>query len=341
MVGPRRNRPSWVPRITLKGPAEARYVRLATQALALARLNNHYPESTALRTQLRCLGPEVHRGLYAGIEIDRRSGLPTAGEWRRVSDDLAAAEPELAKLPPREDLAGHPRRGPTELQRRQLRRRDYYETLRPLHGASLPRTEAALRKDEGARIRVRITHDQLGGRGLLVRTTLLFGQQRADSVRGLVRLRQDHLSLTEHFAALAEELGNLAPEAIFARLRRPNLDPEQVVQGTIGPFFLPELHPPAEILPLLAGAEAFAASFGLEMATLDLAESRQNDPLRDLLAPAAVDQASQEEQRRRLGYQVFHDRKFVVPAASLPAVRELCRRAGTENIAYPFESPAA
>ena len=122
MAGPRRNRPSWVPRVTLKGPAEARYVSLTGEALELARLNRHYPEATALRADLICLGPEVHRGLYAGLEIDRRSGLPAAGEWARVAADIASAESALAKLPIRTELTGAKQRGPTELQRRQLGR---------------------------------------------------------------------------------------------------------------------------------------------------------------------------------------------------------------------------
>jgi len=112
---------------------------------------------------------------------------------------------------------------------------------------------------------------------------------------------------------------------------------ERVVKGTVGPLFLaPDQAPPA-LAPLLAEGGVLG-SFALDMAALDLAEDRDNDPLGGLLADAlsAEGRAGYERARRSQGYHVVKDRKFVVSRALVRAVRAFCAAAGTKNVVYPM-----
>jgi hypothetical protein len=76
--------------------------------------------------------------------------------------------------------------------------------------------------------------------------------------------------------------------------------------------------------------------FALDMAATDLPADRDNDPFADLLRERLSPQARDEydASRKRFGYKVFKDRKFVAPAALLSALRKLCEERGARNVAY-------
>ena len=131
-------------------------------------------------------------------------------------------------------------------------------------------------------------------------------------------------------------------ELTFVKLAaEPQLTVERVVKGTVGPVWMGcckearQVAPPS-LQPLLADQDAFVAGFGLDMAAVDLAADRDNDPLERLLADRLSEQAREEYQaaRRRYGFKVFKDRKLVVPRALQAQARAWCGGRGTRNVVY-------
>ena len=124
-----------VPARVLAGEEEAGYVRRLREILGAARLGSHYPDGTRLSEHVGVLAPEVHRGLYPGLEVDLRSGLPTYREWTRAQTDVRVAEDQLRQLGPRGELeragasAGDPREAAGEAR---LLRGDCGAALAPL-----------------------------------------------------------------------------------------------------------------------------------------------------------------------------------------------------------------
>ena len=63
------------------------------------------PDARRLADHVDAMDPAVHGGLYPGLEVDVRTGLPTYKEWTRVQTDVALATGQLAQLGPRKELA--------------------------------------------------------------------------------------------------------------------------------------------------------------------------------------------------------------------------------------------
>ena len=72
------------------------------------------------------------------------------------------------------------------------------------------------------------------------------------------------------------------------------------------------------------------------MGAVDLEADRDNDPIDDLLAATLTDKARQtyEGVRKKVGYRVFKDRKFVVSKNLVKAMKAFCKASGTRNIIY-------
>ena len=110
-----------------------------------------------------------------------------------------------------------------------------------------------------------------------------------------------------------------------------------MVKGTIGPFYFSGMRAPVPLQPILAQEGSFVATFSLDMAAVDLACDKDNDPIDDLMEASLSEGARQGyfQARERYGYKVFKDRKFVVPRHLVDPFKVFCRESGTRNIIYP------
>jgi len=93
-----------IPSRTLDDEHADIYVDNFRKILRAARLNSHYPDGRGLAEQAGVFGSHVHRGLYKGLEIDERTGLPTYKEWTRAQTDITLAANQLVNLGSRELL---------------------------------------------------------------------------------------------------------------------------------------------------------------------------------------------------------------------------------------------
>lgn len=339
----------------LEGAVADAWIGRVCAAVTAGRLNAQYPEAARVRAHLQAMTSQVHRGLYAGIDVDPRSCLPTYREWVRVRTDGEVALQELPRLPSESELAAKAARDPGSIQGRLMLKRAYYEDLaqRPL--APLGDAEARLRKaDPSSRTAwFLVVLDKVEANGLYSRYSVALSQQSSMWRRPLVRLDQEQAGATDTLRAVVFRMATFGAEATFAQLASlPDLRVESVVRGTIGPFAAPEVPLPwdaddaagegpdgcrAALHSLVADRPgAVAGSFTLDMAACDLSADRDNDPFEDPLAAALSPGARLEWERGRegLGYRVFRDRKFAVTRGLEDAVKALCAARGTRNVVH-------
>ena len=330
-----------VPSIRLGDAEESAYLERIGAALLRARLNRHYPNARRAARHLRCMARDVHGGLYPPLALDVRSGLPTYREWTRVKTDRDMAAEILADLPPKAELAERARRGGRGIWGKQLLKHDYYNAIAEAELAPLDHMEVRLRRvDPDARTaHFNVTLDKLDSRGLLVRKTIDLSQRDSHWDHPMLTLDEETAEHTRAFRSLIFRFASLDAELTFARLAATsNLEVEKVVKGTIGPIFMPGVRAPEAIARWFdSDRESGAvATFSLDLAARDLARDRDNDPLDDLIADRFSEQAraEYEEARKRWGYHVFKDRKFVASAALAGPVRDFCAEHETRNVIY-------
>lgn len=325
-----------VPTRRLQGAEEAAYVKALASALKAARLNAHYPDARRLTAHLSVLAPETHRGLYPGLEVDLRSGLPSYKEWTRAQTDVAIAADQLRQLGSRAELAA---RAPTSpIHAKQLAKVDYYGAIQSAQLAPLAEMEVKLRRIEPEEHRAwfHVTLDKLDATGLFVRTSIDLSQVDQVFCERAVVLSEETARQTESFRSLIYKLTSLDAELTLVKLATTGgLAVERVVKGVVGPIWYPWSHAPEDVASLL-GERGFVANFGLDMAALDVAEDRDNDPFEDPVAARLGPEAREgyEGARAKLGYHVFKDRKLVVPRELTGPVAALCAARGTKNIVY-------
>ncbi len=330
-----------VPSIRLGDAEESAYLERMGAALERARLNRHFPDARHAARHLRCMGRDVHGGLYPPLALDARSGLPTYREWTRVKTDLDMAAEILAGLPAEAELAERARRGGRGIWGKQLLKHHYYNAIKERELAPLDHMEVRLRRVEPdtRTAHFNVTLDKLDGGGLLVRTTIDLSQRDSHWDHPMLTLDEETAEHTQAFRSLIFRFARLDAELTFARLAATsNLEVEKVVKGTIGPVFMPGVRAPETIAGWFDSDDGLAATFSLDLAARDLARDRDNDPLDDLIADRFSEQARAEyqEARKRWGYHVFKDRKFVTSTALAGVVRELCAEHGTRNVIYPL-----
>ena len=334
-----------VPSIRLGDAAESAYLERVSAALSRARLNRHFPEARRAARHLRCMGRDVHGGLYPTLALDVRSGLPTYREWTRVKTDVDMAAEILAGLPPEAELAERARRTGRGIWGKQLLKHRYHSAILGAQLAPLDHMEVRLRRvePETRTAHFNVTLDKLDPRGLLVRTTIDLAQRDSHWDHPMLTLDEETAEHTRAFRSLIFRFARLDAELTFARLAATsNLDVEKVVKGTLGPVFMPGVRAPEEVARWFDGdgpkdrESGWVATFSLDLAARDVAHDRDNDPLDDLIADRFSDQARTEykEARKRWGYHVFKDRKFVTSPALAGAVRELCAEHQTRNVIY-------
>jgi hypothetical protein len=324
----------------VKGDAEARYIETLTTALRRARLNDHYPDSRAMFSHISCLHPDHHRGLYSGVEVNLRSGLPTYKEWTRVQTDVVLAEDELKKLGPRRELEKKAEGREETIHGKQLRKHDYYSAIQGRQLSRLGRMDVTLRRVAPGEQRAwfHVVLDKLDASGVFVRYAIDLSQCSDSWTTNIVTLDAETAQHTEAFQSLIYQFTSLDAEFTYVKLQSMSgVEVEKVSKGTVGPVFWDASAAPPELASVWdADPDAVVATFALDLAADDLAADRDNDPLDDFLSDKLSEDARRgyDTTRARLGYKRFKDRKFVTTRAALPTLRSVCKACETKNVVY-------
>lgn len=329
-----------LPSTTLQGKAERTYVERLLAILRAARLNLYYPNARKLRSHVRAMHPDTHRGLYDGIEINLDSGLPTYREWTRIQTDVEIADQELEKLGSRDELESKADREGESIHGKLLRKHRYYSEIRDVELAPLGTMDVQLRRvdSDDNKAYFHVVLDKLDASGLFVRFSIDLAQESSAWSDPVVRLDEETAEHTEQFESLVYKFTSLDAEFTFAKLAGlGGLDVEMVAKGTVGPVaFAPEQSPEA-LAPLFDAAEdASVATFALDKVGGDIAETRDNDPLESMITEHMSEEARRvyRKARDKFDYRAFKDRKFVVPEPLVSDVRNFCESRGTQNIVY-------
>lgn len=321
-----------IPSELLRGDAEGSHVQMLLAALRGARLNAYYPDVRALSSHLQVLSPETHQGVYAGLEVDSRTGLPTYKEWTRGQTDVRLASAQLKTMGPRSSLLQKAKEHPDSAHARQLQRFDYYQRIKDMPLAPLGDMKVQLRRIDHERsvAHFHVLLDKLDASGVFVRYAIDIAQRRG-SLEQIANVDPREVAThTQDFQALIYQFTSLDAEFTFVKLASiPGLVVERVIKGTIGPIWTPITQTPEE----WKGVETpFLASFGLDMAAHDVLEFKDNDPFSKTHATPLSD--AYVSMRKPLGYNVFKDRKFVCARQKLAEVRAFLDRQPTKNILY-------
>lgn len=331
-----------VPSTTLGGDAERNYVDAVLRGIRGARLNNFFGDARRLRSHLGALHPDVHRGLYEGVQVDLRTGLPTYREFTRAQTDISIAADQLRQLGARDQLVEKARAQADSIWAKQLRKHDYYSDIHALELAPLGEMTVALRRIDPntSTAAFHIVLDKLDVSGCYVRYSIDLEQRRRFWGSASPSLTVDSREVADHsaeFRALIYKFTPMDAEFTFVKLASmEDLSVERVSKGSIGPFwfdFMPDS--PVELADCLAHGPV--ASFAFDTVAADIAEPRINDPFpQSSHGPIDPSRAGFDRTREVLGYKVFKDRKFVVPSAAMESLRAACDARGTKNIAYRF-----
>ncbi|MBN1772840.1 MAG: hypothetical protein JXB32_16335, partial [Deltaproteobacteria bacterium] len=212
--------PAGIPARTLQGGEEAAHVALLGDVLRAARLGPQYPDARRLAAHLGVLAPAVHRGLYPGLEVDLRSGLPTYREWTRGQTDVRIAADQLRQLGERTALERKAAADPGSIHARQLVKHDYYAAIRDVEPAPLGEMTVALRRVDPRRRRAsfHVVLDKLDASGVFVRYSIDLTQTADAWNRQLVVLDDDSTRHTEGFRSLIYQFTSYDAEFTLVRL---------------------------------------------------------------------------------------------------------------------------
>lgn len=327
---------------TLVDAAAEAYLQRAMALVREARLGAQFPPGRAVLANLEALGARCHRGLYPQLVVEPQSGLPALREWTRVTTDVQVAAKVLAGLPPQEQLRERAPRDPAY--GKQLLKWLYYAELAQKPPPPIEQLAVALQRHTRDGVQVQLTLDKIDARGLLLRCTVELCQGPASRPLVVHSHSGDSVAAAPELKALLYRRAGHDAELLFIELAaQPGVTVRRVGIGTAGPLHLPELPPQEGLGALRGGPGSLIGTFATDTAACDLGEDRDNDPLSDLLSHrlSSAARAEYEQARKRLGYHVAKDRKFVADADSLPAISELCRRAGTRNVIYSLRAAAA
>lgn len=306
------------------------YVENFRKIMRSARLNSQYPDGRALAEHAGVFSTQVHRGLYTGLDIDERTGLPTYKEWTRAQTDITLAAKQLVSLGSRSAMVTKAAQHPDSAHSRNLARYDYYTEINGTQMVPLGSMNVVVRRVDRER---RLAHfhvvlDKLDASGVFVRYSIDLAQHGDAAVASVDG--RDLASQSDNFHALIYQFTSLDAEFMFVKLASmAGLQVERVIKGTVGPFFLDWMQAPEgmDISP-----DGFVATFGLDMAAVDVEATRINDPL--ARATDEKTRATYTQVAAKLGYRVFKDRKFVCPHAMVPDVRAFAETRGTRNVVY-------
>lgn len=315
----------------LTGARASDYVARLAALLRGARLSDAWPEARRLAAHVEMMAPEVHRGLQKPLEIAPETGLPVWAAWQAVRSDQAGAARVLAGLADQATLDAQ--RARSDAHGRLADRGTYLRALAKCPLAPLGALQVALRRHEAAAERAdfHLALDKLDSEARFVRLAVALAQTGARWRDGLVRLDMADLAeASDEVRSLMYRSASLDAELVFLQLvALPDVKPERVVRGTVGPVWLAGVNWPAWLGPA-PSPTAGVAGFGLETAAVDITGARADDPARPALPPAV--EAERAEARARHGYRVHWDRRFVATPDAVPAVQAWTRARGCRNV---------
>jgi hypothetical protein len=343
-------------------PAASTYLGLLSGAIRAGRLNNGFPDRRRLEGTLRALGAPVHQGLYDGIFVDSRSGLPNMASLTRVLTDKSVGIEALDRLEDQSTLDA--RSSEAEVFQRMAKRRRYYEALSGMHLAPVDEHRVLLRRHEPGESRAsfRVELTKIAGTGEYLHVVIELTQTSGLWSHRLIGLdpNGEVAEGTQALRSLVYRFATLDAETLFIRLHElEGVAVERVQRGIVGPalFCIPTperllivAEPPVNPLTsawadwLESSPELrtpmMAISFATDIAATDVRDERSNDPLSSLFSSDLREQehARYSILRQRHPFRVYKDRKFVVSPELVPFVSDMCTEAGTKNIVYPLRA---
>jgi len=332
--------------ISLPQDAADRCLDQIKALLRSGRLNSQFMATRPILSSLDALHSRTHGGLYAELEIEPQSGLPTLKEWTRVQTDAAVSESVLADLPAELVLRA---RLSEPLYAKQWLKRRYHSRLKELWSGPIEGFQLALKKVDWQKgqVLVQATLDKISNFGHLVRLSADFWQLGSGSPLVSTDAERETVSARPELRSLLYRLAGMEAEYTFMQLGAvQGITVQRICRGVIGPLYLGEVfrlgaaQRSADGLGrLLAQPQSCIASVGLELVATDIAQDSNNDPFGNILVERLSEQAASEYQKARqvFGYRVFRDRKFVADGATAPALQALCQAAGTRNVIYPLK----
>lgn len=288
--------------LALSEAEQVTYLDSLTRAVRLARLSQAYYPSGRITSNLELLQPSFCMGLYPTLSLLRRSGLPVLRDWLRpIVDRMAAAE--------RLGSAHAMRTADVDAGAVTARRADYYRRLLGITMQPLDTTRVKIRHVDKQGVDLTVDFDRLDARGLLVRTTF-----RARS-RGASPKEGPTTAVDEQWAApvvaLLERTCSLEPElALLSLAAEESLTVESVSRGTVGPLWRAGVDIPPELSPAICGTpQGFVLHCALELAGIDVPETRNNDPFARLLEAglSAESEGTCVQLQEKLSYRAFKD----------------------------------
>ncbi len=308
---------------------------------------------------MEALGQAAHRGLYDGIYLDSRWGLPNMASFTRVLSDRTVGGRALEGYDDQATLDAQRHRA--EVYEKLATKRRYFEQLQSLSLAPVDEHRVLLRRHEPGESRAsfRVELTKLAGSGAYLHVVIELTQTAGMSSHKLVDLdtRGEVASGTEALRGMVYRFAAYDAETLFIRLHElEGVEVERVQRGIIGPvrFSIPHAEGCSTILEPRADALSSAwsqavedgaaevplllTSFATDVAALDVREEKSNDPFSGLLRDSIADneRARYGILRERHPFRVYKDRKFVASASLVPAVREACASAGCKNLIYPL-----
>jgi hypothetical protein len=292
-----------------------------------------------MRSHLRVLHPDIHRGLYDGVEMNLDSGLPSYKEWTRAQTDVDIADDQLRQLADRETLVDRVDESDPGIHARQLRKRDYYADIRDTSLVPLGDMHVTLRRvdTDNRTAYFHVVLDKLDASGLFVRFSIDLAQRDSVWSDSVVELDDETARHTDQFQSLIYKFTSLDAEFTFAKLAGiGGLEVTSVTKATIGPLFFAAEQAPDTLTDLFERPDDLIATFALDKVARDVSEHRDNDPLTSNMVDDLSDRARQiyEKARQQFDYRAFRDRKFVVPDDRVDSLRSWCDRKDTQNIIY-------
>lgn len=339
-------------------PVSSTYLGMLGRAIRAARLNKTFPERRQLDGTLRALGAQAHHGLYDGVYLDSRSGLPNMASFTRPLADRGVGERALdgyedqAALDAKQDEA--------EVFARMAAKRRYFELLQTLTLAPVDEHRVLLRRHEpeSSRASFRVELTKLDGSGAYLRVVIDLTQTASVWSHKLVDLdtKGEVASGTEALRGMVYRFASYDAETLFIRLHElEGVHVERVQRGILGPMRFSIPHEGEHVTVLESRTDAtegawsaacqtqgdsplMMASFATDVAALDVREEKSNDPLAPLLSDGIrdVERARYVTLRERYPFRVYKDRKFVVTPSLVDGVRQACVAVGCKNLVYPL-----
>ncbi len=305
----------------LSNDQSKQYCEQVAGAIRAARLNQFYPNSRSLISNINAMHPTYHFGFHESLKVDASSGLPTYREWTVLQADQKVAEESVYKMGTLAELEQKAASHENPIFDKQLKKKKYYTELLKLKPAPIGDTTSRLREKGAGLTSFLVCLDKLDVNNLFLRYSIDLTQSSGDTVSlsaDDVATSSDSMqSLVYRFASLDARYTFITLDAIAG------INVEKVTKGTVGPIFFPGGKNIPSWLVDFVNAHGMVASFGIEMAAVDITDNSSNDPL----FPESIEQ-------KNAHFRLFRDRKFVVARDKVTVFRELLSKQGYKCIVY-------